>query len=74
MGKRGQVYNRIFNKEEWEKVNEENKLMIEDFLEEYRSRKIKESTLVQYKNDLRLVMIYIFRKLKNKRKGSFYSV
>ena len=66
MGKRGQVYNRIFNKEEWEKVNEENKLMIEDFLEEYRSRKIKESTLVQYKNDLRLVMIYIFRKLKNK--------
>ena len=66
MGKRGQVYNKIFNKDEWEKVNEENKLMIEDFLEEYRSRKIKDSTLKQYKNDLRLVMIYIYRKLKNK--------
>lgn len=66
MGKRGQVYNKIFNKEEWEKVNEENKLMIEDFLEEYRSRKIKESTLKQYKNDLRLIMIYILRKLNNK--------
>lgn len=64
--KRGKVYNRIFNKAEWEKVNEENKLMIEDFLEEYRQRKIKDSTIKQYYNDLRIVMIYILRKLKNR--------
>lgn len=66
MGERGRVYNHIFNEEEWKKVNPENKLMIEDYLEEYRSRKIKESTLKQYFNDLRIVMIYILRKLNNK--------
>lgn len=66
MSKRGRVYNHIFNEEEWAKVNEENKYMIEDFLEEYRQRKIKDSTIKQYYNDLRIVMIYIFRKLKNK--------
>lgn len=64
--KRGKVYNNIFNEEDWNKVNEENKLMIEDFLEEYRQRKIKDSTLKQYYNDLRIVMLYILRKLKNK--------
>ncbi|MBL4950981.1 hypothetical protein JK635_01845 [Neobacillus sp. YIM B02564] len=66
MAKRGTVYNRIYNDEEWNKVNEENKIMIEDYLEEYRSRKIKDSTLKQYFNDLRIVMIYILRKLQNK--------
>lgn len=63
---RGKVYNRIFSEEDWENVNHENKLMIEDFLEEYRQRKVKESTIKQYWNDLRIVMLYIYRKLKNK--------
>jgi integrase/recombinase XerD len=63
---RGRVYNSIFNEEEWNQVNPENKLMIEDYLEEYRSRKIKESTLKQYFNDLRIIMIYILRKLNNR--------
>jgi integrase/recombinase XerD len=63
---RGRVYNSIFNEEEWKQVNSENKLMIEDYLEEYRSRKIKESTLKQYFNDLRIIMIYILRKLNNR--------
>ena len=62
---RGTVYNKIFNAEEWEEVNKENKLMIEDYLEEYRQRKAKESTLKQYKNDLRIIMLYILRKLNN---------
>lgn len=64
--KRGTVYNSIFNEKDWAEVNEENKAMIEDFLEEYRQRKKKESTLKQYHNDLRIVMIYILKKLKNK--------
>lgn len=63
---RGRVYNSIFNEEEWKQVNPENKLMIDDYLEEYRSRKIKESTLKQYFNDLRIIMIYILRKLNNR--------
>jgi site-specific recombinase XerD len=63
---RGRVYNNIFNEEDWKKVNPENKLMIDDFLEEYKQRKIKESTIKQYFNDLRIVMLYIFRKLENR--------
>jgi integrase/recombinase XerD len=66
LASRGRVYNNIFNEEEWKLVNEENKLMIEDFLEEYRQRKIKDSTIKQYFNDLRIVMLYIFRMLKNR--------
>lgn len=64
--KRGRVYNNIFNEEDWKNVNEENKLMIEDFLEEYRQRKIKDTTIKQYYYDLRIVMIYILKFLKNK--------
>lgn len=63
--KRGQVYNRIFNKEEWDQVNKKNKFMIEDYLEEYRQQQKKESTIKQYFNDLRIVMIYILRELDN---------
>lgn len=63
--KRGRVYNRIFNEEEWAKVNKKNKLMIQDYLEEYEQRQMKPSTIRQYKNDLRIVMIYILRELDN---------
>lgn len=63
--KRGRVYNRIFNEEEWEKVNYKNKLMIQDYLEEYEQRQMKPSTIKQYNNDLRIVMIYILRELGN---------
>lgn len=65
MSKRGRVYNRIFNEEEWKLVNPENKLMIDDFLEEYKQRKIKDSTILQYKNDLKIVMLYIYNRLQN---------
>jgi integrase/recombinase XerD len=66
LAKRGRVYNRIFDEQEWKEVNKENKYIMDDFLEEYRQRKMKESTLSQYKNDLRIVMIYIKRKLNNR--------
>lgn len=64
--KRGRVYNRIFNEEEWSEVNNENKNIMEDYLEEYQQRKKKPSTISQYKNDLRIIFIYIKRKLGNK--------
>ncbi|TPG68712.1 hypothetical protein EEL31_09360 [Brevibacillus laterosporus] len=63
--KRGRVYNRIFDENEWLEVNQKNKDIIEDFLEEYKQRKIKPSTIKQYKNDLRIVMLYIKRKKNN---------
>jgi integrase/recombinase XerD len=63
---RGRVYNSIFNEEEWKLVNPENKAMMEDFLEEYRQRQKKLTTIAQYKNDLRLVFLYVYRKLSNR--------
>jgi site-specific recombinase XerD len=63
---RGRVYNSIFNEEEWKLVNPENKAMMEDFLEEYRQRQKKATTIAQYRNDLRLVFIYVYRKLLNR--------
>jgi site-specific recombinase XerD len=66
MTKRGRVYNRIFNEEEWEQVNKENKQIMEDYLEEYRQRKKKPSTLNQYHADLRIVFLYVLRELDNK--------
>lgn len=63
--KRGQVYNRIFNEEEWSKVNEYNKTLLEDWLLELRSKKIKQSTIDQYMNDVRIFYIYVLRYVKN---------
>jgi site-specific recombinase XerD len=64
--KRGRVYNRIFDEQEWKEVNQNNKYAMEDFLEEYKQRKIKDSTIKQYFHDLRIVLLYIKRKLNNR--------
>lgn len=63
---RGTVYNRIFNEEDWLQVNQDNKNIMEDFLEEYKQQKKKQSTIDQYKNDIRIVLIYVLKQLKNK--------
>lgn len=65
MGERSQVYNRIYNKEDWNNVNKENKEMINDFIEEYKQRKKKASTIKQYFYDLRLISIYVLKELNN---------
>jgi len=49
MNARGRVYNRIYNDTEWLVVNNDNKILMEDFLLELKSRKKKESTLKQYR-------------------------
>lgn len=63
---RGKVYNKIYTDEEWSDVNKENKDIIIDYLEEYRQRKMKASTILQYHNDLRIILIYIKRFCANK--------
>lgn len=60
------VYNRIYSPEKWEKVNLENKNIMEDFLTEYRQQKKSETTLKAYWNDLRLVLIKIMEDFDNK--------
>ena len=55
-----QVYNKIFDPVKWEKVCQENKDIMSDFLLEYKARKMKDSTLRQYENDCRILLIYIY--------------
>lgn len=61
-----QVYNKIFDPDKWEKVNKENKDILDDFILEIKSRKLKESTLKQYYNDGRIVMLYVYETCDNK--------
>lgn len=66
MAGRGRVYNRTYTPEEWEGVNQENKNIMQDFLEEYKQRKMKKSTLEGYFQDLRIILIYIKKFCNNK--------
>jgi integrase/recombinase XerD len=66
MAERGRVYNRIFNEEEWKLVNKDNKNLMEDFLLELKQKKKSKGTIDQYKNDLRIIFIYVLRELGNK--------
>ncbi len=65
MGKRGTVYNSIFSEEEWKLVNPVNIELMEDYKLELKQNQKKDSTILQYWNDWRIVMIYILRKLNN---------
>lgn len=59
-------YNRIVTPEKWDKVNSENKLIMEDYLTECRAQKKKESTIFQYTNDLKILMVYILENCGNR--------
>lgn len=61
-----QVYNRVYSKQKWEKVSKYNKNLMEDFLLELKSQKKSEGTINQYRNDLRILFIYILDELDNK--------
>lgn len=61
-----QVYNRIFTEKKWKDVNKYNKDLMEDFLIELLSQKKKDGTIKQYKNDLRILFIFILEELDNK--------
>jgi len=60
------VYNKIFTESEWQEVNRQNKETLDDFIEEYTQRKMKPSTLAQYRNDLRIIMLFIRKFCENK--------
>lgn len=60
------VYNRIYNKEKWESVCKYNKNLMDDFLLELKSQKKSQGTINQYRNDLRILFIYIHDELDNK--------
>lgn len=66
MAGRGRVYNYIYTKEDWEKVNPLNKEIMEDYKAELRQNQKSLGTIDQYYHDWRIVMLYIYRKLNNR--------
>lgn len=63
---RGTIYNRFYSDDLWNDVNKKNKIILNDFLSEYRQRRKKTSTINAYNNDLRIVLIYILKELNNR--------
>lgn len=63
---RGRIYHNFYTEELWSQVNKENKNIMEDFLQEYKQRKMSKGTIAGYRNDLRIIMIYILKELGNR--------
>lgn len=63
---RGRVYNNFYTPELWEQVNKENKHILDDFLSEYKQRKMSKGTISGYYNDLRIILIYVLKELDNR--------
>lgn len=63
---RGRIYNNFYSDELWEKVNPDNKAILDDFIAEYKQRKMSDGTIYGYYHDLRIVFIYIMQRLNNR--------
>lgn len=60
------VYNKnLFTPEKWSQVNEENKELMENFLDSKEGDGLKQSTLKQYRNDLRIFFCWVLDKKRN---------
>ena len=66
MATRGRIYHNFYTEELWEQVNKENKRIMDDFLQEYKQRKKSKGTISGYRNDLRIILIYVLRELDNR--------
>lgn len=60
------VYNKIFNEEDWEKVNPKNKQLFEEWKTYLISVGKSEGTIKQYYNDLRILAIFLLKHCNNK--------
>ena len=66
MSKRGRIYNNFYTPELWAQVNKDNKRILDDFLSEYKQRKMSKGTIDGYYHDLRIIFIYILKELDNR--------
>lgn len=64
--KKKQVYNKFFDQEKWDKISGYNKDLVEDFMLEMKSQGKSEGTIKQYRNNLRIICIYIYDNVGNK--------
>lgn len=60
------IYNEVYTPEKWEKVNPENKDILNDFILEYKQRKKAKTTIEGYFQDLRMILIIIMERYDNK--------
>lgn len=60
------VYNNLVTQEDWDNVNEENKELLEDFLEYKRNTSKSKETLKQYEAMLKIFFVWVLKKAKNK--------
>lgn len=60
------VYNRIVTEEEYAKVNEENRFLLEEFLDYLHSVGRADSTIKTYESNIKICFIWGLRKNKNK--------
>ena len=56
---------RLYTKKSWENVNEDSKILLDDYIMELEARGIKESTIKQYYSDIRGFLCYIHDELEN---------
>ena len=66
MGRSRGVYTKVYTPELWAMVNQENKDILEDWLQEYRQQKKAKSTIDAYFQNARFILIYILKEHKNK--------
>ena len=60
------VYNKIFNEEDWEKVNPKNKQLFNEWKTYLMSTDKSTGTISQYTNDLRILAIFLMKMGDNK--------
>lgn len=60
------VYNRIFNEEDWAKVNPKNKQLFNEWKTYLMSTDKSQGTIKQYANDVRILFIFLMNNCQNK--------
>lgn len=51
---------KIFSAETWEKVSKENKMILEDYILEMKSKRKSEGTIYQYTSDIRMFLCWLY--------------
>lgn len=60
------VYNRVFNEEDWDKVNPKNKQLMKQWITYLKSTNKSQGTIKQYTNDLRIIFIFLLKECENR--------
>jgi integrase len=63
---RSTVYNRIFNEEDWAKVNPKNKQLLKQWQTYLSSTNKSKGTIYQYSNDMKIIFIFLLNECQNR--------